>query len=87
MIVDAKGRITGVSNVAVVIPNPGGGYFTGNRGDITPENYGDIFRVHSNTFTGNVTIASGNNSIAAGPINIATGAKLTIQDGARVSIV
>lgn len=87
LIVDEKGRITGVSNVAVVIPNPGGGYFAGNRGDITPENFGDIFRVHSNTLTANVTVYSGNNSIAAGPITIGSGGKLTIEDGARVSIV
>lgn len=86
LIVDEKGRITGISNVFIVISSPGG-YFIGNRGDITPENFGDIFRVHSNTLTGNVTVYSGNNSIAAGPVTIGTGGKLTIQDGARVSII
>lgn len=65
-----------------------GGYYSGNDGNKTPENYGDIFRIHSNTLTQNVTILSGNNAIAAGPITI-TGdnTTLTIQTGSRVVII
>ena len=66
-----------------------GGFYTGNYGEIgRPESLGDIFRVHTNTLTQNVTIYSANNAIAAGPLYI-TGAetKLTIQTGARVVIV
>lgn len=65
----------------------GGGYFQGSNGDKGSANYGDIFRSHANTLTGNVTILSGNNSIAAGPITVQTGKTLTIQTGARVAIV
>lgn len=64
-----------------------GGFYQGNNGDVGPTNFGDIFRTHTNTLTSNVTIPSGNNSIAAGPITISTGSSLTIEDGARVSIV
>ena len=66
-----------------------GGFYSGNYGEIgRPESLGDIFRVHTNTLTQNVTIYSANNAIAAGPLYI-TGAetKLTIQTGARVVIV
>jgi hypothetical protein len=65
-----------------------GGYYSGNDGNKTPENYGDIFRIHSNTLTQNVTILSGNNAIAVGPITI-TGdnTTLTIQTGSRVVII
>lgn len=65
----------------------GGGHFQGNNGDVAPANFGDIFRTHTNTLTGNVTIPSSNNSIAAGPLTIANGASLIIQNGARVAIV
>lgn len=65
----------------------GGGYYDGNRGSQNPGNYGDIFRIHSNTLSTNVTIYSGNNAICAGPLTIATGQTLTIQTGARSAIV
>lgn len=65
----------------------GGGFYQGNNGNLGTSNFGDIFRTHTNTLTGNVTIPSSNNSIAAGPLSIANGASLTIQDGARVAIV
>lgn len=65
----------------------GGGYFAGNRDEVGASNYGDIFRVHSNTLTQNVTIYSGNNALCAGPITISgAGTTLTIQTGARVVI-
>lgn len=65
----------------------GGGYYAGNRGDQSPQNYGDILRVHSNTISQNVIILSGNNAIAVGPVTIA-GAQttFTIQVGSRVRI-
>ena len=65
-----------------------GGYYVGNGGEKGGFNSGDIFRVHSNTMTESVTILSGNNAICAGPINIVgANTTLTIQTGARVSIV
>jgi len=63
-------------------------YFQGNNGDVgSVVGLGDIFRVHSNTLTANVTIVSGNNATAAGPITIANNRTLAISLGARVSIV
>ena len=66
-----------------------GGFYTGNYGEIgRPESLGDIFRVHTNTLTQNVTIYSANNAIAAGPLYISGAATtLTIQTGARLVIV
>lgn len=65
-----------------------GGYFVGNNGEVgASQGLGDIFRLHSNTLSFNVSINSGNNAIAAGPITITTGRVLTINTGARVSIV
>lgn len=71
------------TNVATV----GGGYFAGNNGDKAPENYGDVFRVHSNTISQNVIILSGNNATATGPV-IVSGAqtRITIQTGSRMRI-
>jgi len=65
----------------------GGGYYQGNDGDTGSENYGDIFRSHSNTLSANVTILSGNNSLAAGPVTVQAGQTIIIQTGARVVIV
>lgn len=69
----------------------GGGFYSGNNGDTGNTaggaGLGDIFRVHSNTLSANVTIYSGNNAIAAGPLTISGNKVLTIQLGARVSIV
>ena len=66
----------------------GGAYYSGNNGDVgNASGLGDIFRVHTNTLTANVTIYSGNNALAAGPITVASGKVLTIQANARVSIV
>jgi hypothetical protein len=66
----------------------GGGYFSGNNGDVgTAAGLGDIYRVHTNIQTGNVTIYSGNNAMACGPITIDTNRSLVIQTNARVSIV
>lgn len=76
------------ANAAFDKANTGtGGYFAGNNGYIgEPVGLGDIFRVHTNILSQNVTIFSGNNAIAAGPIAIAVGKKLTIESGSRVVI-
>lgn len=66
----------------------GGGYFQGNNGDVgTLAGLNDIYRVHTNQQTTNVTIYSGNNALCAGPITISANRALTIQSNARVSIV
>lgn len=77
--------LTGVVSQAA----PGAGYFQGNNGNTgnLTAGTGDIFRVHSNTLTQNVTITTGNNAVAVGPLTIATNRTLTIQTGARASIV
>jgi len=65
-----------------------GGYYSGNYGVKAPDNYGDIFRIHSNTLSQNVTILSGNNAIAVGPITVTgNNTTLTIQTGSRVVII
>ena len=64
-----------------------GGYYAGNGGIKTPDNYGDIFRIHSNTLSQNVTILSGNNAMAVGPITVTGNNILTIQTGSRVVII
>ena len=84
--VDSYGRLTLAGNVAISA-GAGGGYYDGNRGPQNASNYGDIFRIHSNTLSTNVTIYSGNNALCAGPVTISTGQTLTIQTGSRVSIV
>lgn len=66
----------------------GGSYFQGNNGDVgSATGLGDIFRVHTNILTANVTIYSGNNALAAGPITVQNGKSLTIQNNARVVII
>ncbi len=74
-------------NDTITISGTGGGYYQGNDGDTGSENYGDIFRSHSNTLSANVTILSGNNSLAAGPVTVQAGQTIIIQTGARVVIV
>lgn len=65
-----------------------GGYYLGNNGERGGSSgTGDIFRMHANTLSANVTVYSGNNAVAVGPISVITGKTLTIQTGARVSIV
>lgn len=85
----------GTANLAYTISNAAfsyansKGYYAGNNGDKgNATGLGDIFRVHSNTLTQNVTIYSGNNALAAGPITVSgTSTTLTIQTGARLAIV
>ena len=65
-----------------------GGYYLGNNGEKgETSGFGDIFRMHANTLSANVTVYSGNNAVAVGPLLVVTGKTLTIQTGARVSIV
>lgn len=74
--------------IASTASGTGGGYFDGNNGEVgSATGLGDIFRVHSDTLTANVTIYSGNNALAAGPITVAANRTLTIQANARVAIV
>lgn len=85
---DVNGSINASAVLVNGSPLAGGGYFQGNNGDVgSISGLGDIFRVHSNTMTTNVTITSGNNATAAGPLTISVNRVLTIQTGARVSIV
>ena len=66
----------------------GGGYFAGNNGFTgNANNISDIFRVHSNTFTGNITFSAGQNASATGPLYMDANSRLEIQDGARVVII
>lgn len=77
-----------VNGAPITASGGGGAYFQGNNGNTgTALGLGDIFRVHSNTLSSNVVIVSGNNATAVGPLTIASGKVLTIQLGARVSIV
>lgn len=88
------GDITGVAafdqaNLAFAKANVGtGGYFAGNNGYIG-ENIGkgDIFRINSNTFTGNIVFAAGENASATGPLYMDPSAMIEIQTGARVVIL
>ena len=65
-----------------------GGYYQGNRGSIgETAGLGDIFRVHDNTITADITIPGGYNALAAGPLRIQDGKKLTIGEGSRAVIV
>lgn len=47
----------------------------------------NIFRVNANSLNYDTTISTGENAQATGPITVAPGITLTIQSGARVSIV
>lgn len=65
-----------------------GGYYVGNNGEAgASQGLGDIFRLHTNTLSSNVTIYSGNNAIAAGPITVVAGRTITIQANARMVII
>ena len=81
------------SNGAVGSPywaaSVGGGYYKGGSATVGTLADGgqNIFRVNANTLNYNTTIASGENAQATGPITVASGITLTVQSGARVSIV
>ncbi len=67
----------------------GGGYYKGGSAAVGSLGVGgqNLFRVNANTLNFNTTFAAGENAQATGPINIASGITLTIDSGARVSIV
>ena len=66
----------------------GGGYFAGNNGYTgNANNRADIFRINSNTFTGNIVFAAGENASATGPLYMDPSAMIEIQTGARVVIL
>jgi hypothetical protein len=87
--IDVNGTVNASALLVNGSPISGGGgaYYSGNNGDTGDvTGLGDIFRVHSNTLTQNVTIYSGNNALAAGPITVDSGKVITIQTGARMVI-
>lgn len=81
----AKSRWNSNTYVSSVI----GGFYSGNNGEVGRlEALGDIFRLHSNTLSQNVTIYGGNNAVCVGPLNVlGTNTSLIIETGARVVIV
>jgi trimeric autotransporter adhesin len=60
----------------------GGGVIVGEVG-----NANNIFRINGTTLNFNTTISAGENAQATGPITVAPGVTLTVESGARVSIV
>lgn len=67
----------------------GGGYYKGGSAAVGSLAVGgqNIFRVNANTLNNNTTIEAGENAQATGPIAVAAGITLTVETGARVSIV
>jgi hypothetical protein len=67
----------------------GGGYYKGGSAAVGTLAVGgqNLFRVNANTLSFNTTIAAGENASATGPISVAPGITLTVESGARVSIV
>lgn len=88
------GDVTGISayntaNAAYDRANTaGGGYFAGNNGFTgNANNKADIFRINTNTFTGNIVFAAGENASATGPLYMAPNSIIQILTGARVVII
>jgi hypothetical protein len=65
----------------------GAGFFSGNNGNTgdTTNGKGDIFRVHSQTLTSNVTIGSTDNALAVGPLTIDSSTTLTVNGNLTVA--
>ena len=65
----------------------GAGYFDGNNGAAgdTTNGKGDIFRVHSQTLTSNVTIGATDNALAVGPLTIDSSTTLTVNGNLTVA--
>lgn len=65
----------------------GAGYFDGNNGAAgdTTNGKGDIFRVHSQALTSNVTIGSTDNALAVGPLTIDSSTTLTVNGNLTVA--
>ena len=67
----------------------GGSFFKGDNGDVGDANTGrgDIFRVHNQTLTADVTIDATENAMASGPVTVDTGVTLTVTTGGNLAIV
>ena len=67
----------------------GGGYYKGGTSAVGSLAVGgqNLFRVNANTLNTSTTFVAGENAQATGPIAVADGITLTVQSGARVSIV
>jgi len=65
----------------------GAGYFEGNNGATgdTTNGKGDIFRVHSQTLSSNVTIGATDNALAVGPLTIDSSVTLTVNGNLTVA--
>ena len=65
----------------------GAGYFEGNNGATgdTTNGKGDIFRVHSQTLSSNVTIGATDNALAVGPLTIDSSTTLTVNGNLTVA--
>lgn len=65
----------------------GAGYFSGNNGNTgdTTNGKGDIFRVHSQTLSSNVTIGATDNALAVGPLTIDSSTTLTVNGNLTVA--
>ena len=65
----------------------GAGYFDGNNGATgdTTNGKGDIFRVHSQTLSSNVTIGSTDNALAVGPLTLGSNVTLTVNGNLTVA--
>lgn len=84
---DTKG-FEGYANGAWGEVGGGGGLYKGDKGlKGSLDNLTNIFRLTANTLSNNVTLEAGQNSVVAGPLEIANGFTLTIDTGARLSIV
>ena len=67
----------------------GAGYYIANDGTVNGNANGrtNLFRVNTNTTTGNVTIAANNNASTTGPLTIGNGFTVTITNGGRLAII
>jgi len=67
----------------------GAGYYIANDGTVSGNANGrtNLFRVNTNTTTGNVTIAANNNASTTGPLTIGNGFTITITSGGRLAII
>ena len=66
-----------------------GGYYL-NKDGTASANASDkdkMFRVNTNTTTGNITLAASDNASATGPITIGSGFTITISSGGRLAII
>jgi hypothetical protein len=85
-----SGQVLSSNGTAVVWASAaGGGYYKGGSAAVGTLAGGgqNLFRVNANTLNYNTTFVAGENAQATGPITVGSGITLTIQTGARVSIV